>query len=124
MGSWDGGSAVIFRRVRATEPACGVGGWRLLAAVTSPGSIAKGLQAMGLSATVRVVAAAREPPGGDAEWFRQQAERKVRERLRVSHGGGKRRGARRRCPWAALLQRAQVYTHLDVEDLRKAVEMV
>ena len=30
----------------------------------------------------------------------------LRERLRVPHGGGTRRGARRRYPWAALLQRA------------------
>ena len=37
---------------------------------------------------------------------RQQAERRVRARLRVPHGGGRRRGGRRRCSWAELLQRA------------------
>ena len=37
---------------------------------------------------------------------RQQAERRVRARLRVPHGGGRRRGGRRRYSWAELLQRA------------------
>jgi hypothetical protein len=36
----------------------------------------------------------------------QQAERRVRARLRVPHGGGRRRGGRRRYSWAELLQRA------------------
>lgn len=42
----------------------------------------------------------------DAAFRRRQAERRVRERLRVPHGGGKRRGGRRRYPWAELLRRA------------------
>jgi hypothetical protein len=33
------------------------------------------------------------------------AERQRRQRLRVPHGGGRRSHARRRLPWAALLQR-------------------
>ena len=37
---------------------------------------------------------------------RQQAERRLRARLRVPHGGGGRRGGRRRYSWAELLQRA------------------
>ena len=37
---------------------------------------------------------------------RQQAERRVRERLRVPHSGGGRRGGRRGYAWAELLQRA------------------
>ena len=41
-----------------------------------------------------------------AAFLRQQAERRVRARLRVPHGGGRRRGGRRRCSWAQLLQRA------------------
>jgi hypothetical protein len=41
-----------------------------------------------------------------AAFQRQQAERRVRARLRVPHGGGKRRGVRRRYSWAQLLQRA------------------
>ncbi|MFN8877320.1 MAG: hypothetical protein ACK5Z1_09105 [Gemmatimonadota bacterium] len=41
-----------------------------------------------------------------AALLRQQAERRVRARLRVPHGGGGRRGGRRRCSWAELLQRA------------------
>ncbi len=41
-----------------------------------------------------------------AALLRQQAERRVRERLRVPHGGGRRRGGRRRYSWAELLQRA------------------
>jgi hypothetical protein len=36
---------------------------------------------------------------------RRLAERQRRQRLRVPHGGGRRSGARRRLPWAALLQR-------------------
>jgi len=39
-----------------------------------------------------------------AAFLRQQAERRVR--LRVPHGGGRRRGGRRRYSWAELLQRA------------------
>ena len=41
-----------------------------------------------------------------AAFQRQQAERRVRERLRIPHGGGNRRGGRRRYSWAELLQRA------------------
>jgi hypothetical protein len=41
-----------------------------------------------------------------AAFQRQQAERRVRARLRVPHGGGRRRGGRRRYCWAELLQRA------------------
>jgi hypothetical protein len=41
-----------------------------------------------------------------AALLRQQAERRVRARLRVPHGGGRRRGGRRRYSWAELLQRA------------------
>jgi hypothetical protein len=41
-----------------------------------------------------------------AAFQRQQAERRVRARLRVPHGGGGRRGGRRRYSWAELLQRA------------------
>jgi hypothetical protein len=41
-----------------------------------------------------------------AVFQRQQAERRVRARLRVPHGGGGRRGGRRRYSWAELLQRA------------------
>ena len=41
-----------------------------------------------------------------AALLRQQAERRVRARLRVPHGGGGRRGGRRRYSWAELLQRA------------------
>ena len=37
---------------------------------------------------------------------RQQAERRLRARLRVPHGGGGRRGGRRRYSWAELLERA------------------
>ncbi|MFN7588411.1 MAG: hypothetical protein ACK5UQ_07855, partial [Planctomycetota bacterium] len=40
-----------------------------------------------------------------AALLRQQAERRVRARLRVPHGAGGRRGGRRRCSWAELLQR-------------------
>jgi mono/diheme cytochrome c family protein len=40
-----------------------------------------------------------------AAFLRQQAERRVRARLRVPHGGGRRRGGRRRYSWAELLQR-------------------
>jgi hypothetical protein len=36
---------------------------------------------------------------------RRLAERQRRQRLRVPHGGERRSGARRRLPWAALLQR-------------------
>jgi hypothetical protein len=43
-----------------------------------------------------------------AAFLRQQAERRVRVRLRVPHGGGRRRVGRRRCSWAELLQRASV----------------
>ena len=41
-----------------------------------------------------------------AALLRQQAERRVRARLRVPHSGGRRRGGRRRYSWAELLQRA------------------
>ncbi len=41
-----------------------------------------------------------------AAFLRQQAERRVRARLRVPHGGGGRRGGRRRYSRAELLQRA------------------
>jgi hypothetical protein len=41
-----------------------------------------------------------------AAFQRQQAERRVRKRLRIPHGGGRRRGGRRRCSWAEMLQRA------------------
>jgi len=41
-----------------------------------------------------------------AAFRRQQAERRVRARLRVPHGGGKGRGGRRRYSWAQLLERA------------------
>jgi hypothetical protein len=41
-----------------------------------------------------------------AAFQRQQAERRVRARLRVPHGGGRRRGGRRRYSWAQLLERA------------------
>jgi hypothetical protein len=41
-----------------------------------------------------------------AAFQRQQAERRVRARLRVPHGGGSRRSGRRRYAWAELLQRA------------------
>lgn len=37
---------------------------------------------------------------------RQQAERRLRARLRVPHGGGRRRGGRRRYSWSVLLERA------------------
>ncbi len=41
-----------------------------------------------------------------AALLRQQAERRVRARLRVPYGGGRRRVGRRRYSWAELLQRA------------------
>jgi len=41
-----------------------------------------------------------------AAFLRQQAERRVRARLRVPHGGGRRRAGRRRYSWTELLQRA------------------
>jgi hypothetical protein len=41
-----------------------------------------------------------------AAFLRQQAERRVRARLRVPHGGGRRRCGRRRYSWAELLERA------------------
>ena len=41
-----------------------------------------------------------------AALLRQQTERRVRARLRVPRGGGRRRGGRRRYTWAELLQRA------------------
>ena len=44
----------------------------------------------------------------EAAFRRQQAERRVRARLRVPHGGGRRRSGRRRYSWAELLQRALV----------------
>jgi hypothetical protein len=44
----------------------------------------------------------------DDAFRRQQAERRVRERLRVPHGGGKRRSGRRRYAWADLLQGGRV----------------
>jgi Putative transposase len=40
-----------------------------------------------------------------AAFRRQQAERRVRARLRVPHGDGSRRSGRRRYSWAELLQR-------------------
>ncbi|MSR40136.1 MAG: hypothetical protein EXS02_15035 [Planctomycetes bacterium] len=43
--------------------------------------------------------------GEDAAFRRRQLQRRLRERLRVPHGGGKRRGGRRRYPWAELLMR-------------------
>ena len=43
--------------------------------------------------------------GGDAAFRRRQLQRRLRERLRVPHGGGKRSGGRRRYPWASLLMR-------------------
>jgi hypothetical protein len=43
---------------------------------------------------------------------RRLAERQRRQRLRVPHGGGRRSGARRRLPWAALLQRVFGYSVL------------
>jgi hypothetical protein len=65
-------------------------------------------EADGAASVEGVVAA-----GGDgvenvavAALLRQQAERRVRARLRVPHGAGRRRGGRRRCSWAELLQRA------------------
>ena len=60
------------------------------------------------------VAVAAAGAGADAEanenaevaaFQRRQVERRLRERLRVPHGGGKRRGGRRRHPWAELLRR-------------------
>ena len=42
----------------------------------------------------------------EAAFRRQQAERRVRARLRVPHGGSRRRSGRRRYSWAELLQRA------------------
>jgi hypothetical protein len=41
-----------------------------------------------------------------AAFLRQQAERRLRARLRVPHGGGRRRGGRRRYSWAELLEQA------------------
>ena len=41
-----------------------------------------------------------------AAFQRQQAERRVRARLRVPHVGGDRRGGGRRNSWAQLLERA------------------
>lgn len=42
----------------------------------------------------------------DAAFRRRQLQRRLRERLRVPHGGGKRNGGRRRrYPWAELLMR-------------------
>jgi len=38
-------------------------------------------------------------------------ERKRRQRLRGPHGGGRRSGARRRLPWAALLPRVLAAIH-------------
>jgi len=38
---------------------------------------------------------------------RRLAERKLRQRLRVAHGDGRRSSARRRLPWAALLPRVR-----------------
>jgi hypothetical protein len=53
------------------------------------------------------VAVAKAVENVDAAAFqRQQAERRVRARLRVPHGGGRRGGGRRRYSWAKLLQRA------------------
>ena len=43
--------------------------------------------------------------GEDAAFRRRQLQRRLRERLRVPHGGGKRRSGRRRYPWASLLMR-------------------
>ena len=64
--------AELLRRVFEIEVLvcvhCG-GARRLLAAITKPESIARVLQAMGLSATVPMVAAARAPPGGEAGWY-------------------------------------------------------
>jgi len=41
----------------------------------------------------------------DAAFRRRQLQRRLRERLRVPHGGGKRRAGRRRYPWTSLLMR-------------------
>lgn len=41
--------------------------------------------------------------GEDASFRRRQLQRRLRERQRVPHGEGKRRGGRRRYPWASLL---------------------
>lgn len=41
----------------------------------------------------------------DAAFRRRQLQRRLRERLRVPHGEGKRRSGRRRYPWASLLMR-------------------
>jgi hypothetical protein len=43
--------------------------------------------------------------GEDAAFRRRQLQRRLSERLRVPHGGGKRRAGRRRYPWASLLMR-------------------
>jgi hypothetical protein len=43
--------------------------------------------------------------GEDAAFRRRQLQRRLRERLRVPHGGGKRRAGRRRYPWTSLLMR-------------------
>jgi 5,10-methenyltetrahydrofolate synthetase len=43
--------------------------------------------------------------GEDAAFRRRQLQRRLRERLRVPQGGGKRRSGRRRYPWADLLMR-------------------
>ena len=43
--------------------------------------------------------------GEDVAFRRRQLQRRLRERLRVPHGGGKRSGGRRRYPWASLLMR-------------------
>jgi hypothetical protein len=61
----------------------------------------------GQEATATAVAVAKAVENVDAAAFqRQQAERRVRARLRVPHGGGRRGGGRRRYSWAELLQRA------------------
>ena len=63
--------AELLRRVFEVEvlvcPHCG-GRRRLLAAVTAPESIERVLRAMGLPCEAPELAAARAPPGGDAEW--------------------------------------------------------
>jgi hypothetical protein len=59
----------------------------------------------GENAAAAAVAAAVEQVDA-AGLRRQQAEHRLRARLRVPHGGGGRRGGRRRYAWAELLQRA------------------
>ena len=41
----------------------------------------------------------------EAAFRRRQLQRRLRERLRVPHGEGKRRSGRKRYPWASLLMR-------------------